>query len=166
MNISGTWEGQYTYGEAYDDYAGTSVRFAMTLQLGGVAQLIGRPRLTGTIRDSIDDGGQPGLAQLVGRRIGTGMRFVKTMPHSGMDDYTMAELRCEFRAQFHKQPPEPMPKHRIAYNGTISHHGEQLSGSWLILPMLFETDDGPVRFGGIGEGTWTARRSSHLANEI
>lgn len=166
MNISGTWEGQYTYGEDYLELADASVRFTMTLEQHGLMRLLGRPRLRGQVRDNAADGGQQGVGRIAGRRFGQTVQFVKSMPPSVMPDEWVDFLRHEFRDQFQSELPRELPDHRIAYQGRIDDDGERITGSWFILPMIFTTDIGEVSHNASGEGTWTARRSSPMPIEL
>tara|TARA_R110002072_G_scaffold269079_3_gene428213 strand:+ start:7831 stop:8331 length:501 start_codon:yes stop_codon:yes gene_type:complete len=166
MDITGTWAGQYTYGEDYEQLADTSVRFTLSLQQHGWQRLLGRPRLIGQCRDNHDDGGQKGLGKIHGRRVGRTLQFLKSMPESVRSDEWVQYLRDSFRAEFGQDLPAKLPDHCIAYQGEISEFGDSLSGSWQILNTIFHTDHGDVRYVNAGEGTWTARRTSPLTTEL
>lgn len=166
MNISGTWAGQYTFGEGYEQMEGTSVRFTLSLEQRGIMALLGRPLLVGHVRDDFHDGGMKGLATIDGRRLGRRLHFLKVMPDSGLTPEWVDALRTQFRREFHAELPQEMPQHRIAYHGHVHDTGEALSGAWTILPMIFETSVGLVSHGITGEGTWTARRTSALPTQL
>jgi hypothetical protein len=72
--VTGTWLGEYTYGEAYQGTAGKSVPFTMSLTESWMG------RVVGYVRDDASKGGQPERGKIHGGRRGHMLEFVKTMP--------------------------------------------------------------------------------------
>jgi hypothetical protein len=151
MRITGTWQGQYKYGEDYQEDTGTSVPFRLSLRQ---SWWFGRVR--GHVRDDVSKGGQPELGLVDGWRKGTVVRFVKVMPVA----YAMVDGRLTpFRDLLQQQGFTVLGElpHRIGYRGTVRGDGRTMDGDWQILPEQVETDRGWIEVGS-GSGTWSAQQ--------
>lgn len=150
MRITGTWQGQYTYGEDYGNITGMSVPFRLSLHQ---SWWFGRVR--GHVRDDVSKGGQPELGLVDGWRKGTVVRFVKVMPVAySMVDGSLMPLRDDLRQ--HGLEVLGELSHWIGYSGTVREDGRAMDGDWQILPRQVETDRGRIEVGR-GSGTWSAK---------
>ncbi|MCA8974224.1 MAG: hypothetical protein KDC98_05850 [Planctomycetes bacterium] len=159
MKLTGTWVGQYTYGQSYDQLAATSVPFTMSLTESW------RLRVVGYVRDDASRGGQPERGRIVGQRKGRQLEFLKTMPKGYVTDAdgNMVEQRQFLEEEFGIALPDGMPPHRIHYAGTLDEHGQSVAGTWRIVPWG-RTADG--RELGSGNGSWSARRMSDQPSAV
>lgn len=82
MNLTGTWDGEYTYGDGYGSEAGKSVPFRLVLTEAGPLRWLGLARLTGSVREDSLRGGFPAPGRVDGRRRGRRIGFLKTMPEN------------------------------------------------------------------------------------
>lgn len=164
MRISGTWQGQYTYGAGYEGIAGvggSSVPFTMSITESWLG------KVTGYVRDDATKGGMPERGHIVGKRSRQSLEFVKVMPNNYVFDVEgrLVDLRQAMQAQHGIELPAELPPHRIFYSGTLSDDGQSASGDWLIMPWPGE--DQAETFGqGLGNGTWTARRVSDQPSAV
>ena len=162
MKVTGTWFGQYTYGAGYEHIAGKSVPFTLSLTENWLG------KVSGYVRDDASKGGQPERGRVLGARKKRELRFVKSMPKGYVTnpDGTLVDFRSAMTEQGIDLPAE-LPPHRIGYSGTIGDDGETITGEWTILPFEFETDEGEqLEFGGEGQGTWTAKRTSYEPSAV
>ncbi len=167
MRLTGTWHGEYVYGDGYGDLAGARVPFALSLTESGAAALVGFGRITGYVRDDASKGGMPERGRIAGRRRRQRVRFVKAMPNHylAQGDGTLVGLRDVVRAQHGLELPASLPPHRIAYEGELDQTGESMRGTWTILPWTAAAGGGVVHGAG-GTGTWSAQRRSPLPSEV
>ena len=158
MKLTGTWVGEYTFGDGYDDAgaAGQSVPFTMSLTESWLRRVIGY------VRDDASRGGQPERGRVGGRRRGDRFEFVKTMPVGyQMTEDGPVETRQYLERELEIELPDELPPHRVHYAGTLDPDRQCLAGEWVILP--WQIGD---RAGGGGRGTWTARRTSDQPSEV
>jgi hypothetical protein len=160
MKVTGTWQGEYTYGPGYETLAGKSVPFVLSLTESWLQ------RFAGYVRDDASKGGQPERGRIAGKRSGTAIEFVKTMPvgYVTNEDNKMEEESSWLRRVFGVEQPETSP-HRILYSGELSADGQSAAGKWLIQSRMV-AQDGDIQHVVGGEGTWTARRVSDLPTEV
>jgi hypothetical protein len=159
VKTTGTWLGEYTYGEIYD-FAGQSVPFTMSLTESWLR------RITGYVRDDASKGGQPERGRILGTRRGTTIAFVKTMPVGYVTDPDgkMVETRSWLKRAFGIENVPESP-HCIEYVGELAGDGQSVRGQWRIRPrVVAEDDQGAHVFGG--NGTWSARRIADLPSEV
>ncbi|MBL8726830.1 MAG: hypothetical protein JNM25_00260 [Planctomycetes bacterium] len=160
MKVSGTWHGEYTYGEIYD-FAGKSVPFTMSLTESWLR------RIAGYVRDDASKGGMPERGRILGTRRGSTIEFVKTMPVGYVTDPDgqMVETRSWLQRAFGIANPPAAP-HCIEYVGELAADGQSVRGQWRIRPrVVAEDEQGQHLFGG-GTGTWSARRIADLPTEV
>jgi len=132
-NLSGTWVGQYTFGDGYPkSYKGKSVLFS-------VEMTIDDGELTGNCFDNDHPFDEP--ATLEGSVENDLISFVKRYPHAFVVDDDGKTILM---------PDEP--SHEVYYNGELI--GGMFRGSWAII-LGGSTEDN-VEFGG--SGTWTMQR--------
>lgn len=160
MKITGTWHGEYTYGPGYEQIAGKSVPFVLSLTESWMR------RIAGYVRDDASKGGMPERGRIAGSRRAATITFVKTMPIGYVMDADGKPLdpRVALRRDHGIEVPE-LPPHRIHYSGTLAQDGQSIAGSWVIRQTTIETDQGVLESAG-GDGTWTARRVSDLPAEV
>lgn len=160
MKTTGTWHGEYTLGPGYENIAGKSVPFALSLTESWLQ------RFSGYVRDDASKGGQPERGRIAGKRRGTTIEFVKTMPVGYVmnDEGKLEETRSWLQRAFGVEDRDESP-HRIHYAGTLSPDGQQASGTWVIHSEVVAEDGETIHMVG-GEGTWTARRVSDLPSEV
>jgi hypothetical protein len=160
VKATGTWRGEYTYGDLYEHIAGSSVPFTMSLTESWPG------RIAGYVRDDASKGGMPERGRIAGSRRGATLTFVKTMPVGYVSDETgqMVETRTWLSRVFGLDKPAVSP-HRIHYTGEMDAIGHSITGTWAIeLQVVAEDDEGVHTVGG--QGTWTARRVSDQPNEV
>ena len=149
MRITGTWQGQYTYGDGYATITGISVPFRLSLH---ESWWFGRVR--GHVRDDVSKGGQPELGMVDGWRKRAAVRFVKVMPAPYvLVDGKLRPLR-ELLLQQGITVVGEMP-HWIGYSGAVRDDGRMMEGDWQILERPVQTDRGYMQLGS-GSGTWSA----------
>lgn len=160
MKTTGTWLGEYTYGEIYD-FAGKSVPFTMSLTESWLR------RITGYVRDDASKGGQPERGRILGTRRGTTIAFLKTMPVGYVTgpDGEMVETRSWLQRAFGIENAPESP-HCIEYVGELSGDGQSVRGQWRIRPRVVAEDDKGAQLFGGGNGTWSARRVADLPSEV
>ncbi|MCA8951920.1 MAG: hypothetical protein KDE27_20590 [Planctomycetes bacterium] len=162
MNLTGTWIGEYTYGEGYaaDGMAGMSVPFTMSLTESAP------DRIVGYVRDDSSRGGQPERGRVLGARHGKRVEFTKTMPvgYFTIDGELVERREYIERIEQIELPPGALPPFRIAYTGEFDATGEALAGEWRIEPWGRTEDGEPL--GEASRGTWSARRSSYEVAEV
>lgn len=159
MKTTGTWLGEYTYGETYD-FAGKSVPFTMSLTESWLR------RIVGYVRDDASKGGQPERGRIAGTRRGTTIAFVKTMPvgYTTDADGQMIDTRSWMKRVFGIENPPESP-HRIEYVGELAGDGQSVRGQWSIRPRVVAEDEQGQHLLG-GTGTWSARRIADLPSEV
>lgn len=159
MKVSGTWLGEYTYGDGYEDIAGKSVPFTMSLTESWLG------RVLGYVRDDATQGGQPERGKIRGSRRRLTLEFVKSMPTGYVFD---PDGKLEPRSSWLKRAfgidEDPDEPHRIHYIGRLSADGGSVRGEWVIRRGQLDTEQGVIEFGGAG--TWSARRTSDLPSEV
>lgn len=160
MKVTGTWNGEYTYGEAYQGIVGKSVPFTMSLTESWMS------RVVGYVRDDATKGGQPERGKIHGGRRGLTLEFVKTMPTAYMadPDGSQKETRSSWLKRTYGIEEDPTAPHRIHYVGRLSADGHSVHGEWLIRQRQVQTDQGMVELAGTG--TWSARRIADLPSEV
>ncbi len=160
MTITGTWLGEYTYGELYGNIAGKSVPFTLSLTDSWLG------RVTGYVRDDATKGGMPERGRIAGKRKGNAIEFVKTMPVGYVTDPSEAlgDKHTRLQRASGIENPRGGP-HHIHYFGEIDAAGHTMRGTWIILGSTDATtgETAPLPR---GEGSWTARRSSELPSEV
>jgi len=162
VRISGTWQGQYTYGPGYEaSVAGSSVPFTMSITESWLGKVVGY------VRDDAARGGQPERGHIMGKRRRQSLEFLKVMPKSYVSDAEgrPVDLRQAMQAQHGIELPAELPPHRIVYSGTLSDDGQSVAGDWLILQWSTQVEQGTF-VSGIGNGTWTARRVSDQPSAV
>lgn len=160
MNLTGTWDGEYTYGDGYGPRTGESVPFRMSLTESGEGAVVGY------VRDDALRGGMSGRGRIAGKRDATSLVFLKTMPRGDDEDAAANEtLRRFFEVELGIEIPVDVPPHRIRYTGVASPDGAVFSGEWNVVPWRFEVDDSVIELGA-GCGTWTATRVSGAVSAV
>jgi hypothetical protein len=160
VRLTGTWHGEYTYGDFYADLAGQRVPFVLSLTESW------RYRLSGYVRDDAARGGQPERGRITGVRRGAAVAFVKTMPVGYVTDGdgTRVEVAAWLRRTFGIETPD-LPPHRIHYAGELTPDGQTLAGTWVIRPTVVAEGSAGAQCIG-GDGTWTARRTSDRPSTV
>jgi hypothetical protein len=160
MRVSGTWEGEYTYGTVYGADGGVSVPFRMSLSEGWFG------RFAGYVRDDASKGGMPERGNIAGRRKRSRMTFVKSMPNMYLVyKGGLVDLREWIEREHGLTVSRELPPHRIRYSGTFSSDDLSLTGTWAIVRYRAVIDEGVIEF-GVGNGTWTARQVSDQASTV
>lgn len=159
MDLSGTWDGEYTYGEGYGSETGKSVPFRLVLAETGALSWLGFARLTGSVQDDSLRGGFPAAGCVEGRRRGRRIGFLKTMPENYVfdEDGKMTDLFEALAKEVDTRDFELSP-HRIAYQGAVFDDGTRLGGQWRIQPTWVLAGEKAFQLAGVGTGTWSARR--------
>lgn len=159
-NLTGTWDGEYTYGDDYGPQRGESVPFRMSLtESGGGA-------VTGYVRDDAERGGMRERGRIAGKRESEALVFLKTVPSGGDGEAEAIEpLRRFFERELGLEIPLDLPPHRIRYAGVASPDGASVSGEWSIVPWRVEVEDGVIEYGA-GSGTWTAKKVSPRVSAV
>ncbi len=161
MKATGTWYGEYTYGEIYEALAGKSVPFTMSLTESWLR------RIVGYVRDDASKGGMPERGRILGSRRGTTIAYVKTMPIGYVTDADgkRVETRNWLQRKYGIENAASVP-HCIEYVGELADDGQSARGQWRIRPrVVAEDEQGQHVFGG-GTGTWSARRIADLPSEV
>jgi hypothetical protein len=159
--MTGTWEGEYTYGAGYGpDQEGESVPFRMSLSAGWFG------RFAGYVRDDASKGGMPERGKIAGSRKRSRITFVKSMPTVYLVyDGVLVDLREWIEREHGLTLPRDLPPHRIRYRGSFSSDDLSVTGTWTILPFRAVIDEGVIQF-GVGDGTWSARWVSAQASTV
>jgi hypothetical protein len=137
--FSGKWQGQYTYGDGYDEsHRGKSVLFTLVMEVDG------RGRLKGHI---VDDGYADQIdarATIEGTVVGGEIRFVKTYRHhwGRTPDGNLVENKKR-------------PSHDVHYAGQFS--SLYCTGEWKIFSSAVRPD-GSIREWSSG-GHWIMHRA-------
>lgn len=158
MKLTGTWIGQYTYGDCYQEegIAGKSVPFTMSLTETWLG------RIKGYVRDDASRGGQPERGRISGRRKGRRLSFMKIMPTGYVvEDGEFVDRREHLADALDAEELDNLPPHRIHYEGDIDDHGETVAGAWNIVAWDDAADDDDV-----ARGTWSARRASYEPDAV
>ncbi|MCL2647921.1 MAG: hypothetical protein FWD61_13055 [Phycisphaerales bacterium] len=155
MNLTGTWQGQYSFDpdDKLPKLPDRPISFLMTLKQGWFSSI------SGSAQDDPNHG-MPEPAKISGRLKNNRLTLTKSHPtirlvHDGKFEST-AQLAERYRVALDEYPP-PHPK--IHCLGTISDDGQSISGEWLL-------NSGEIHIPGSRSlqlpalrGTWSMKRS-------
>jgi len=156
MNLTGTWQGQYSFdpNERLPKLPSFPISFQMTLKQGWFGLI------SGTAQDDPKHG-MPEPAKISGRLKNNSIALTKSHPkirvvHEGKFQST-EQLAERYRVALDEYPPAH-PK--IHCYGTLSDDGQSISGEWLLSSSEIRIPGSrPLQLPAL-RGTWSMKRSA------